>query len=119
MRGYERCMMQSGHPADREVDRRMFVAALGTAGASLGVAAFAAEQGGGGGGGQRKEPAAEEVSPAEDLMREHGVLKRVLLVYEEAIRRIDAKQDVPPDTVKDAAGIVRAFIEDYHEKLEE
>jgi hypothetical protein len=27
----------------------------------------------------------EEVSPAEDLMREHGVLKRVLLVYGEAI----------------------------------
>jgi len=26
----------------------------------------------------------EEVSPAEDLMREHGVLKRVLLVYGEA-----------------------------------
>jgi hypothetical protein len=32
----------------------------------------------------------EEVSPAEDLMREHGVLKRLLLVYGEAIRRIEA-----------------------------
>ena len=29
----------------------------------------------------------EEISPAEDLMREHGVLNRVLLVYEEAVRR--------------------------------
>src|SRR5438093_856333 len=34
-------------------------------------------------------------------------------------RRIDAKQDLPPDTVRNAAGIIRAFIEDYHEKLEE
>jgi hemerythrin-like domain-containing protein len=52
-------------------------------------------------------------------MREHGVLKRVLLVYDEAIRRIDAKQDLPPDAVRNGAGIIRTFIEDYHEKLEE
>jgi hemerythrin-like domain-containing protein len=61
----------------------------------------------------------EDVSPAEDLMREHGVLKRVLLVYGEAIRRIDAGQDLPPDPVLDAARLVRSFVEDYHEKLEE
>lgn len=61
----------------------------------------------------------EEVSPAEDLMREHGVLKRVLLIYGEAIRRIDAKQDLPSDAVADSAKIIRSFIEDYHEKLEE
>ncbi len=36
-----------------------------------------------------------------------------------ALGRIDAKQDLPPDTIKDAASIVRTFIEDYHEKLEE
>jgi len=47
------------------------------------------------------------------------VLKRVLLVYEEAIRRIDAKQEIPPDTVRNGAMIIRTFIEDYHEKLEE
>lgn len=61
----------------------------------------------------------EEVSPPEDLMREHGVLKRVLLVYEEAIRRIERKEDLPPDAVRDGADIIRRFIEDYHEKLEE
>src|SRR6266487_3208729 len=37
-----------------------------------------------------------EVGPPEDLMREHGVLKRVLLIYGEALRRLDAKQDFPP-----------------------
>jgi hemerythrin-like domain-containing protein len=61
----------------------------------------------------------DEVAPPEDLMREHGVLKRVLLVYEEAIHRIDAKQQLSPDSVKDSAEIIRSFIEDYHERLEE
>jgi hemerythrin-like domain-containing protein len=61
----------------------------------------------------------EEVTPGEDLMREHGVLNRILLVYEEVIRRIDTREAFPPDIVPSAAGIVRRFIEDYHEKLEE
>jgi hemerythrin-like domain-containing protein len=61
----------------------------------------------------------DEVAPPEDLMREHGVLNRVLLIYDETVRRLDAKQDVPPNAVRDAAAIVRSFIEDYHEKLEE
>ena len=61
----------------------------------------------------------DDVSPGEDLMREHGVLNRVLLVYEECARRIDAKQDLNPEPLADAARIVRTFIEDYHEKLEE
>jgi hemerythrin-like domain-containing protein len=61
----------------------------------------------------------EGVSANEDLMREHGILKRVLLAYDEIIRRIHAKQDFPPQAVTDAATIIRKFIEDYHEKLEE
>ena len=60
-----------------------------------------------------------EVGPPEDLMREHGVLKRVVLIYGEALRRLDAKQDFPPDALADAARIIRSFVEDYHEKLEE
>ena len=69
--------------------------------------------------GKEKVGETEEVSPAEDLMREHGVLKRVLLVYRESLRRLDAGQDLPPEAVSDAAKIIRSFIEDYHEKLEE
>jgi hemerythrin-like domain-containing protein len=62
---------------------------------------------------------AEEVSPPEDLMREHGVLKRILLVYGEALRRMDANEDLPPEPLAESAMIIRAFVEDYHEKLEE
>ena len=61
----------------------------------------------------------QEVSPNEDLMREHGVLKRVLLAYQEIIDRIYDKKDFPPDAVVDSANIIRNFIENYHEKLEE
>jgi len=61
----------------------------------------------------------EEVSPPEDLMREHGVLKRVLLIYGEVLRCISTKQAFPPEALAEAAKAIRSFIEDYHEKLEE
>jgi hemerythrin-like domain-containing protein len=68
---------------------------------------------------KKKEGGDEDVAPPEDLMREHGVLKRVMLVYDEAIRRIDARQEIPPQAIREGADIIRRFIEDYHEKLEE
>jgi len=68
---------------------------------------------------QDKNEGEEDVSTNEDLMREHGILKRVLLAYEEIIRRIRSGQDFPPETVTDGATIIRKFIEEYHEKLEE
>jgi hemerythrin-like domain-containing protein len=62
----------------------------------------------------------EDVSPAEDLMREHGLLNRILLVYEEGIRRLSGGGgNLHPEALAAAAGIVKRFIEDYHEKLEE
>ncbi len=66
-----------------------------------------------------EEKKEEDVSPAEDLMREHGVLNRILLVYGEALRRLDAREELPPEPLADSARIIRTFIEGYHEKLEE
>jgi hemerythrin-like domain-containing protein len=68
---------------------------------------------------EKEEKEEDDVTPTEDLMREHGVLKRVLLVYDEVRRRLAAGGDVPPDAVTDGATIIRAFIEEYHEELEE
>ena len=67
------------------------------------------------------DPGAEgaEVTPGEDLMQEHGVLRRILLVYDEAIARIEKQQALDLSVVAKAADIVRRFVEDYHEKLEE
>jgi hemerythrin-like domain-containing protein len=95
------------------VDRRDLLRRMGFAGVALAVPVSRSARRG------REEPA-EEVAPAEDLMREHGVLNRVLLVYEECLRRLSAKgSDFSPRLFADAARIIRSFIEDYHEKLEE
>jgi hemerythrin-like domain-containing protein len=62
---------------------------------------------------------AEDISPAEDLMREHGVLNRVLLIYDEHLRMLAAKQTFDGSVLVSAADVIRHFVEDYHEKLEE
>lgn len=61
----------------------------------------------------------EEISPPEDLMREHGILNRVLLVYENCIEKLKTGIDFSPEILTGAASIIREFIEDYHEKQEE
>lgn len=61
----------------------------------------------------------EEVTPTEDLMREHGVLERLLLVYEAALARFAAQDAAPLATLVPATDLMRRFVEDYHEKLEE
>jgi hemerythrin-like domain-containing protein len=66
-----------------------------------------------------KEEQEEKVTPTEDLMREHGVLRRILLIYEECARRLQGHEDLDPHLLATSAGIVRHFVEDYHEKQEE
>ena len=61
----------------------------------------------------------EEISPVEDLMREHGVLSRALLIYDEILRRIDGKKEFPPEALTGTARLIQRFVENYHEKLEE
>ena len=65
------------------------------------------------------DTAEADVGPVEDLMREHGVLARLLLVQEEGARRLKQGQEVAPEVFVKSAGLVRRFIEDYHEKQEE
>lgn len=62
-----------------------------------------------------------EVTATEDLMREHGILRRALLVYQEsAVKLRQDAASVPPDALEQAANLFRVFGEDYHEKkLEE
>jgi hemerythrin-like domain-containing protein len=71
----------------------------------------------------RKSPRAgeseEDVGPGEDLMREHGVLRRILLVYGEVSRRLETSADFDVAAVQRSAKLIRRFVEDYHEKQEE
>jgi len=59
------------------------------------------------------------VTATEDLMREHGVLERILLIYEAGARRIGQGEDIDPVVFTQAAETMRDFIHDYHEKSEE
>lgn len=65
------------------------------------------------------EAEAPGISPAEDLMREHGFLRRLLLVYAEIDRRLQTGRNFPMETLSAAAGLIHDFVENYHERLEE
>jgi hemerythrin-like domain-containing protein len=97
------------------INRRVALQAIGRSGLGLVlVPGILAAQSG------QKEEMEKEVAPAEDLMREHGLLNRILLIYEESERRLSTpKPDMNIGLLKESAGIIKSFIEEYHEKLEE
>ena len=68
-----------------------------------------------------EEIASAEVTATEDLMREHGVLRRALLVYQEtAVKLRTNAGSIAPEALQKTAKLFRAFGEEYHEKkLEE
>jgi hemerythrin-like domain-containing protein len=94
--------------------RRRFVLASGAVGAGLLLAGCEDNEAGAG-----CQPKA--VTADEDLMREHGVLRRCLLIYAEcAVRLSRDAASVPGDALGDTAKLFRRFGEDYHQRrLEE
>jgi hemerythrin-like domain-containing protein len=68
---------------------------------------------------QEEEGEGQKVSPPEDLMQEHGLLNRVLLIYDHCKTQLASKQSFQKEALFDAATIIRNFVEDYHEKQEE
>ncbi len=53
-------------------------------------------------------------------MREHGIIRRAILVYRYSASNLRSGGDVDPKTLERAAKLLRSFGEDYHErKLEE
>lgn len=99
-------------------ERRAFLRnAASTAG--LALAGCATASGGAAHSEASKAEAEAEVTPGEDLMQEHGVLERVLLIYDEGARRIERGEEFDAAVIGKAAEIVRRFIEEYHEKNEE
>jgi hypothetical protein len=58
-----------------------------------------------------------EVTAVEDLMREYGVIRRALLVYQGISPKLkDNPTAVIVDSLRKTANLFRAFGEDYHEK---
>ena len=97
------------------IARRNFIAA-GVAAPFTGSAALAA-------GKRAAKPKPEEntTGAVEDLMREHGVLRRCILAFRETAGRLRiTPEDVDASALNEAAKLFRSFGEDYHEKkLEE
>lgn len=60
-----------------------------------------------------------EISPIEDLMREHGVLARLLLIGQTCADKLAKSEPFEHVLLADTLGIMQTFIQDYHEKLEE
>jgi hypothetical protein len=81
---------------------------LGTGGVGVGLAAEKSKT--------RGEE--KEVGAVEDLMREHGVLRRALLVYIESVPKLRANAgSLPADAIARTAKLFRSFGEDYHERM--
>jgi len=59
------------------------------------------------------------VTAPEDLMKEHGVLDRCLLIYEESLRRLQSKEEASSEVFVQTAELIRSFVEEYHERNEE
>jgi len=59
-----------------------------------------------------KEKGDEGISPAEDLMREHGLLNRVLLIYEHHLQLLAKKHPFDGSILVSAADIIRHFVEE-------
>jgi hemerythrin-like domain-containing protein len=68
---------------------------------------------------EKEEVEGQEVSPPEDLMQEHGLLNRVLQIYDDCRMKLLNKKDFDKKALFDSAFIIRSFVEDYHEKQEE
>ena len=77
--------MQEGHDSTMDRRRLLVGGAVLLAGAPLAAAAPPAT---------KIDPDAGVTAP-EDLMKEHGVLNRCLLIYEEGLRRLAAREEVP------------------------
>jgi hemerythrin-like domain-containing protein len=98
--------------SDGTSDRRQFLLA-GVGSLLMGVPAVASAAP------QKHIDPEEGVTAPEDLMKEHGVLNRCLLIYEEGMRRLRAGHEVGPEVFHHTAQLVQKFVEEYHEKNEE
>ncbi len=52
-------------------------------------------------------------------MREHGILRRIMLIYDEIGKRLKQGEEFPLQALAEANNIIRRFIQDYHEKNEQ
>src|SRR5712671_2356741 len=98
-----------------DTDRRQILQKLSLAGAAVAVAGalpINAQDA------KKKISKEPEVTATEDLMREHGVIRRALLIYHETVPLLRSKaSSVDAAAVYKTAQLFRRFGEDYHERM--
>lgn len=57
--------------------------------------------------------------PTTDLVFEHSLLDRLLLIYEECKKQLTTSKDFNIEILLQSAKIIKSFVEQHHEKLEE
>lgn len=100
---------QEGSKTHRRIFVKQTIAATITGIAGLGLIS----------GCKQEDSEGQEVSPPEDLMQEHGLLNRILLIYDACKAHLINKENFPKPVLLNSAQIIRTFVEDYHEKQEE
>lgn len=58
-------------------------------------------------------------SPIEELMVEHSILRRALLIYEECIRRMNNFEEFDPDLLVETTNVLKVLIVYHHSLLEQ
>jgi hemerythrin-like domain-containing protein len=67
--------------------------------------------------GKKKHEDEKEVGAVEDLMREHGILRRCLIVYSETAAGLRGGGRLDPKPIQQTAELFRRFGEGYHEMM--
>ena len=92
----------------KPLSRRSFIALAGATGA--GVLAGCSKP---------AQPEGDTETAIEIVARQHGVLCRAVAILEEIRGGMDARMDLPPEIIGGTVEIVRLFIVDHHQQMEE
>jgi len=99
-----------------ELTRRDLLNQSAKIGSTLALTGVALAMPTGQGSGKKSEE--PEVTATEDLMREHGVIRRALLVYVEVVPKLRQNAAaIDAAALQRTAKLFRTFAEDYHERM--
>ncbi len=99
-----------------DTGRREFLKTVGIAGVGMAAgsrAAFGAAEA------VQAAEAQVPVTATEDLMREHGLIERMMTIYQECGDRLSANVEVPAGVFLNTGVVIDEFVQSYHEMLEE
>lgn len=65
------------------------------------------------------QPKTDIITPVEILARHHGAIYRAVAVLEEIRGGMNARMDLPPEMIGGTVEIIRTFVMDIHQQMEE